>query len=154
MVSHVEQKRPRADTGVETAVGVAPEREPTDRGISYAGGEVKKGVLSLSGVESGIAAIRRWDNRLRNWGKREASHRKQIKNDISIFHECDFLSVFWPSLSFSGEVVSGRSLMYFVIFGGALRGKCGNLKNHGLRGCHGYGFFKQKETKAAKVAGD
>src|SRR6266536_565037 len=27
--------------------------------------------------------------------------------------------------------------MYFVKFRAALRGKCRNLKNHGLRGCHG-----------------
>ena len=60
MISDVEEERPRSDTGVEAAFGVAPERKPTNRRVALAGGEGKEGVLPASAminVFPGLSAL-------------------------------------------------------------------------------------------------
>src|SRR4029453_16225988 len=62
VISRVERKRPRTDTRVEAAVGVAKEREPTNCCVRRAGGEVLKSVGPFCRSKVGIASIRRWNN--------------------------------------------------------------------------------------------
>ena len=72
LISDVEKKRSRTQSGVVAPVSVAPERKPAHCRIPHAGGEVEQGVLPFRRVESGIAAVWRRDNRLRLAGATEA----------------------------------------------------------------------------------
>ena len=67
LVSHIKKERPRADSGVEAAVGITKERIPTSCNVPDAGGEVKEGVLPFRRVEVGIAPVWRRDDCLRFW---------------------------------------------------------------------------------------
>src|SRR5436190_3739677 len=51
---------------------------------------------------------------------------------ISVISFCCFGLLEFSSLG----IISGCSLRYSVRFGGALRGKCRRLANHGSHGCH------------------
>ena len=62
MVSNVEKERPRADTRVEAAVGIAKKRKRTNSCIPGARGKAKEGLLALRRVELGIAPIGRRNN--------------------------------------------------------------------------------------------
>ena len=65
MICGVQKERSCADSGVKAAFSVAIERTPANCHIPSAGGEAKKGLLTLCRVEPGIAAVRRRDNRPR-----------------------------------------------------------------------------------------
>ena len=85
MVSDVEKERSRADTRVEAAVGVAPERIPAHSSVCNSGGEAKKGVLALGRVEPGIAAIWRWHYRLRSGSGKVGEQGKRTKERFFVF---------------------------------------------------------------------
>ena len=68
LVSNVEKKRSGTESGVKAAIGVAEERKPPNRCVSYAGSEAFKGISPFCRVEARIAAVRRRDYR-RAWGK-------------------------------------------------------------------------------------
>ena len=80
---------PSAGSRVETADGVAPERQETNRRIETARAEIQKGVLPLCRVAAGIASVRRRDNRLRFWRKRKAGNHKSNRSerDVSNLHK-------------------------------------------------------------------
>ena len=59
LVSNVEKKRPGTESGVKAAIGVAEERKPPNRCVSYAGSEAFKGISPFRRVEAWIAAVRR-----------------------------------------------------------------------------------------------
>ena len=62
LIAAVEHKGSSANTGIEAAGGIAPERQETDCRIISAGGETQKRGLPFCRVASGIAAIRRRNN--------------------------------------------------------------------------------------------
>ena len=70
--------------------------------------EAKKGVLSFCSVEVGIASVRRRDNRLRFWHKREAEQREYDEKWWSCFelnqwiHRCYLSFSRWLTLRLRG----------------------------------------------------
>jgi hypothetical protein len=99
LVSNVENKRPGTESGVKAAIGVAEERNPPNRCVSYAGSEAFKGISPFCRVEARIASVRRRDYRLRLWQKPETEER-----------ECDEK---WWSCSFESNQWVHR---YFLSF--------------------------------------
>jgi hypothetical protein len=63
LISDIEKERSRTHSGVVAPVSVTPERKPAHRSVPHACGEVEQGVLSFRGVNRGITAVWRWDNR-------------------------------------------------------------------------------------------
>jgi hypothetical protein len=53
------------DRGVAIAGGVAEQRKGAKRRIPDTGGAAKQSILSFGCIESRVASVRRWDNRLR-----------------------------------------------------------------------------------------
>ena len=60
--------------------------------------EAEERISTLSGVEVGIASVRWRSDRARRRRKRKAAKREQNRCEcnVSIFHELNFLSLFWP----------------------------------------------------------
>ena len=77
LVTGIEKERPRTDSSVEASVRVAKERIPANRGVPDATGEALKGVGTSCRVEARIAAVRRWDNRLRLLWKCKAGEQER-----------------------------------------------------------------------------
>lgn len=67
----VVEERSGAEGRVPQTAYVAPERRPTNSCVVAPGVDVQaqKGVLALCRVLSGIAAVRRWDDRVPCWQK-------------------------------------------------------------------------------------
>jgi hypothetical protein len=74
---------------------VALEPEETNGRIVSAGGEAQKSVLPFCRVTSGIAAVRRWHNRSRNWGKRKEAKCEEYccEYGFASFHNLIFFVV-------------------------------------------------------------
>jgi hypothetical protein len=64
-VCGIDKERTSANTRVEAAGAIAEERIQTKSSIISAGGEAQKSALSFSSVPTGVAAVRRWNYRLR-----------------------------------------------------------------------------------------
>lgn len=53
LVSNVENKRPRAESGIEGAISIAEKRIPTNGCVRHASGDVKKGMVPVRSVKPG-----------------------------------------------------------------------------------------------------
>src|SRR4030095_11414779 len=62
-------------------------------------GDVDQSVLALRGVAAGIASVRRRDNRLRTWRKREAEERDCDEKRWSCFELNQWIHRFYLSFS-------------------------------------------------------
>jgi len=71
LVSNVEKKRPGTESGVKAAIGVAEERKPPNRCVSYAGSEAFKGISPFCRVEARIASVRGWTDCMCVWQGRK-----------------------------------------------------------------------------------
>src|SRR5262249_33380038 len=74
-ICRVRKQRPCPDRRVQLASGVTSQRKITDCGIKAAGGKGQKRRLPFCGVTSGVTAVRRRNDRFRQWQKFQA--RKQ-----------------------------------------------------------------------------
>src|SRR4030095_12819503 len=72
----VGKQRVRTNRSVTAAVGVGKERIKANGRVHDASGEAKKRIIARRRVTAGIAAIRRWENRLRCGREPKASERQ------------------------------------------------------------------------------
>ena len=109
-MSGVGKERSSAETGVELAFCVAPEREETYRRIETAGRKTEQRGLPFGRVASRIAAVRRWDNSLRYAQKPKASeqHRYQ-EHRRCLFKLNDWIHVVLPFFPRSVTFLDGGS---------------------------------------------
>ena len=105
-MSGVGKERSSAETSVELAFCVAPERVKTYRRIETAGRKTEECGLSFGRVATRIAPVRRWDNSLRYRQRPKTSEQQRYEqNRISLCKLNEWIhgSTFLSPLSYISE---------------------------------------------------
>ena len=109
-MSGVGKERSSAETSVELAFCVAPERVKTYRRIEVAGRKTEECGLSFGRVATRIAPVRRWDNSLSYAQKPKASEQQRYEEHRRcLFMLTDWIHVVLPFSPRSVTFLNGGS---------------------------------------------